>query len=134
MSHIQERARAAIELIDSMTEEEFLLSAREAGAIVEKSGSKVHWNERAWLNDRDSHFTGSMVCFDGENVINQGKLLDRYTFVEIASCHTKVRIHADANSSMEAFIEKLRVMRSELDGFLYHLDDRENKAKNNKWG
>jgi hypothetical protein len=91
-------------------------------AAGEESVSNVIYNRRIWLNPEDCHFTGSMVCFDGKDVINQGKLLDRYTFVEVASCHGKVRIHTDANSDMQAFVEKLRNMVDELNFFIDHLE------------
>jgi hypothetical protein len=50
------------------------------------------YNSRQWLNGIGSHFTGSIVCHDGV-VKNQGRPAERYTFLELASCHGKVRLH-----------------------------------------
>ena len=78
------------------------------------------YNKRIWLNDENSHFTGSMVFHD--NVVsNQGRPAERYTFIEIASCHAKVRIHTDLNQTEKEFIEKLEMMRDEIDNFITHL-------------
>jgi hypothetical protein len=77
-----------------------------------------------WLNEIDSHFTGAVVCHDGV-VANQGKPAERYTFVEIASCHGKVRLHADKNFGMSAFIAKLELLQSELSYFIDYLKEEE---------
>jgi hypothetical protein len=84
--------------------------------------SYVKYNRREFINDKDSHFTGSIVCFDGKNVINQGKVLPRYTFAEIASCHAKVRLHRDDNQPMSAFIDKIRHVEQELRFFADYLE------------
>ena len=86
--------------------------------------SNINYNDRQFINASNSHFTGSIVCFDGTEVINQGKLLPRYTFVEIASCHSKVRIHKDDNLSMEEYISKLRVMEASIRRFANFLEDK----------
>jgi hypothetical protein len=86
---------------------------------------KVFYNSRTWLNEEDSHFTGSLVCFDGI-VKNQGREADRYSFVELASCHGKVRLHTDKNSGNQdeqslQLAAKLILLRNEVDGFIQHL-------------
>ena len=78
------------------------------------------YNKRTWLNSTDSHYTGSIVSHDGI-VINRGKPPARYTFIEISDCHGKTRIHYDDNLDMEAYIEKLTLIRNELDDFIEHL-------------
>lgn len=85
--------------------------------------SDVLYNSRQWLNPPESHYTGSIVCFDGLNVVNQGKTLDRYSFVEISSCHGKVRIHKDANLTDEQFKQKIHTMITELIDFVEHLEN-----------
>lgn len=84
--------------------------------------SKVLYNKRRWLNMESSHYTGSLVCFDGIEVINQGKNLGRYTFVEISDCHGKVRIHKDSNHSMEEFTKKLKLLEDQLRNFREYLE------------
>ena len=64
-----------------------------------------------------------MVCFDGTDVINQGKQLERYTFVEIASCHGKMRLHNDQNLPPEEFIIKLKEVKKQLINFIHHLEE-----------
>lgn len=83
------------------------------------------YNKRIWLNPESSHFTGSLVCHDGI-VSNQGKPPERYTFVELASCHGKVRLHTDKNSGREVqqlaeFIAKINLMQNELQKFREYL-------------
>lgn len=81
------------------------------------------YNKRKWLNRVDSHYTGSIVCHDGI-VSNRGKDPARYTFIEIADCHGKARIHYDDNLDMNAYIEKLKIIRSEVDDFILHLENK----------
>lgn len=82
----------------------------------------MKYNKRVWLNTDDSHFTGSMVCHDGV-VSNQGKPAARYTFVEFSDCHKKSRIHKDDNLDMKDFINKLKLVRLELELFISHLEN-----------
>lgn len=85
--------------------------------------SKVNYNIRLNLNPETSHYTGSIACVDVEDVINQGKFTERYTFVEIADCHGKVRIHKDPNLEMKEYIHKLRLLSVELMRFSTFLED-----------
>lgn len=84
--------------------------------------SKVNYNVRTNLNPETSHYTGSVACVDVEDVINQGKFTNRYTFVEIADCHGKVRIHKDPNLEMKDFLTKLRLLSFELSAFANFLE------------
>ena len=79
------------------------------------------YNTRMWLNSIDSHYTGSIICHDGI-VSNRGKPPARYTFLELSDCHGKSRIHYDDNLDMDAFIQKLTLLRSEIDNFISHLE------------
>lgn len=81
------------------------------------------YNKRVWLNPPDSHFTGSIVCFDGE-VFNQGRPKEQYTFVEISSCRAKVKLHSNKNDgehSTKEFISKLEILITELQAFQDYL-------------
>jgi hypothetical protein len=89
--------------------------------------SDVKYNERIWLNEDDSHYTGSIVLFDGESIINQGKLIDRYSFVEISSCHGKVRIHNDYNHPLGVYIKKIATLEDELRKYREYLEQQEQK-------
>ena len=79
------------------------------------------YNTRMWLNSIDSHYTGSIVCHDGV-VTNRGKPPARYTFLELSDCHGKSRIHYDDNLDMEAYIDKLKLIQSEIQNFIDHLE------------
>jgi hypothetical protein len=85
--------------------------------------SNIKYNDRVWLNSEESHFTGSMVCFDGV-IKNQGKPAERYTFVELRDCHGRIRLHVDKNSEneLEEFRDKLLLLQETLDCFIDHLN------------
>jgi hypothetical protein len=80
----------------------------------------MSYNKRTWLNSEDSHYTGSVCCHDGV-VSNRGKPAERYTFLEIASCHTKARIHTDDNLTLDEYIIKLELLNFEIQQFINHL-------------
>ena len=79
------------------------------------------YNKRVWLNSANSHYTGSIVCHDGI-VSNRGNPAARYTFLELSSCHGKVRIHFDDNLTMLDYIDKLKLIQSEIQEFIDHLE------------
>lgn len=81
--------------------------------------SKVYYNRRIWLNSESSRSTGSLVCFDGKTEFSDG--VDRDSFIEIADCHGKVRLHKSSDDSISDFIQKLSTMRNEIDFFINHL-------------
>lgn len=81
--------------------------------------SKVYYNCRIWLNSENSRSTGSVVCFDGKTEFSDGAARD--SFIEIADCHGKVRIHKTSDDSVTEFIQKLSSMRNEIDFFINHL-------------
>ena len=60
---------------------------------------------------------GHMI--DGESEFAEG--LDRDSFIEIADCHGKVRLHKSSDDSVTEFIQKLSVMCNEIDCFIKHL-------------
>lgn len=76
----------------------------------------TNYCSRVWVNPEDSAATGSIVCYDG--------YLDdeRISFMEIASCHSKARLHQYKDSTPEEFLNKLKLVREELDKFINHLE------------
>ena len=84
--------------------------------------SNVVYNRRIWLNSVDSHYTGSITCCDAMNIVNRGKFMERYSFIEIADCHGKIRLHTDDNFPLTEFIAKLRILEWELREFREHLE------------
>ena len=79
--------------------------------------SKVYYSCRIWLNSENSRSTGSVVCFDGETEFSDGADL----FIEIADCHGKVRLHKSSDDSVTEFIQKLSMLRNEVDSYINHL-------------
>lgn len=86
--------------------------------------SKVYYNRRIWLNPENSRSTGSLVCFDGITEFSDGT--DRDSFIEIADCHGKVRLHKLNDDSVTEFIQKLSAIRNEIDFFINHLKTKKN--------
>lgn len=87
--------------------------------------SHIFYNKREFINPEDSHYTGSICCFDGI-VSNQSRSSERYCFVEFSDCHDKVRIHTDRNAGNEdeilmQYIEKLGKVVKQLQEFQLHL-------------
>lgn len=81
--------------------------------------SKVYYNRRIWLNSENSRSTGSLVCFDGKTDFSDGP--DRDSFIEIADCQGKVRLHKSSYDSVDEFTQKLSMLRNEIDRFINHL-------------
>lgn len=77
---------------------------------------KTLYSSRTWVNPIDSAATGSIVCYDG--FIDD----ERISFMEIASCHSKARLHMYKDSTPEEFLDKLKLVREELDKFIQHLE------------
>lgn len=65
-----------------------------------------------WLNSDDSAATGSVVCYDG--YIDE----ERVSFIEIASCHSKTRLHLYKDSNPKEFLNKLMLLQDELGEFI----------------
>ena len=81
----------------------------------------MYYSGRKWLNPKNSRSTGSIVCFDGMTEFCEG--LDRDSFIEIADCRGKVKLHKSSDDSSEEFIYKLTLLRDEIDRFIDHLID-----------
>ena len=81
--------------------------------------STTYYNSRKWLNNEKSRSTGSVVCFDGMTEFSGG--LDRDSFIEIADCGGKARLHKGSDDSSAEFIHKLTLLRYEIDRFIDHL-------------
>lgn len=80
------------------------------------------YNRRTWLNPITSDSTGSVVAFDGTVIDFKGKSYPS-TFMEIADCTRKIRLHQTSDDTREDFIGKIRLLKNELDLFIKHLED-----------
>lgn len=74
---------------------------------------------REFLNDGDSPSTGSVVAYDGAG---SWKSEDHATFLEVAGCHDKVRLHQTDRDTKAQFIGKLFLLRTVIDEFIIHLE------------
>lgn len=81
--------------------------------------STTYYNSRRWLNSEKSRSTGSVVCFDGMTESSEGP--DRDSFIEIADCRGKARLHKSSDDSLAEFIHRLTLLRYEIDRFIDHL-------------
>ncbi len=77
------------------------------------------YNRRTWLNPTNSDSTGSIVAYDGM-VTCDGESVNS-TFLEIADCRSKVRLHLTSDDSRCQFIAKMELLRDEIDLFISHL-------------
>lgn len=84
--------------------------------------NKCFYNTRVWLNKNSSRNTGSIVCYDGITEFSDG--MNEDSFVEIADCHNKVRIHKDLNGTNDEWLNKLRLLRDNLNNFILFLESK----------
>jgi hypothetical protein len=81
------------------------------------------YNKRTWLNAENSDSTGSIVAFDGKITdLDTRKEYDQ-RFLEIASCSSKVRLHQTADDTKEDFVNKMKLLKSEIECFIKHLEN-----------
>ena len=78
------------------------------------------YSKRVWLNEENSPSTGSVVAFDG--FVRDDKEEWRSTFLELSDCYGKARLHKASYDSTEDFIEKMKLLRNEIDSFIDYLE------------
>lgn len=79
----------------------------------------AYFKSEKWLNKENSPSTGSIVCFDGDVEYTEG--VEPCMFVEIADCHSKVRLHKSHTDTTEEFINKIDSMINALEKYRNHL-------------
>lgn len=82
---------------------------------------KIRYNSRTWLNSLNSDSTGSVVAFDGD-VTLWNKELTPSTFLEISDCRNKIRLHMNEDDNKEHFIQKMTILKDEIQLFINHLE------------
>ena len=85
---------------------------------------KKIYSKRIWLNVKNSPSTGSVVAYHGPISYGNGEK-ENATFLEIASCHEKSRLHKSGMDTMDDFIKKMDLLRDTINDFVIFL--RENK-------
>ena len=65
------------------------------------------FSKREWLNKEDSPSTGSIVAFDGLIKEEDGTEY-RSTFLQVADCFGKVKLHKSCYDTIEDFVDKMK--------------------------
>ena len=78
------------------------------------------YNSRVFLNNEESIGDSTMRCFDGGYIDENGKFED-ITYITISDCYSKIKIHPIVGESKENFINKVELIKYELDKFLTYL-------------
>ncbi len=78
------------------------------------------YNKRVWLNKNNSASIGNVVAFDGEVLWKKEKI--RSIFLSISDCNVSVRIHKDDNDTIDDFIDKIKLLKDEIELFINHLE------------
>lgn len=78
------------------------------------------YNKRTWLNKESSPLTGNVICFDGYTTWHGEKM--RNTFLQISDCSWSIRLHKTEDDSITDFIDKLKLLNSEISSFITHLE------------
>ena len=79
------------------------------------------YSKRVWLNKDTSSFTGSVVLYDAMVRYPGDDEDSRKSFVEIADCQVKVRLHNEANDDINNFADKIDLLANELKVFVSYL-------------
>jgi len=85
------------------------------------------YNKRTWLNSEDSDSTGSVVAYDGVVTTYDNDEQLPWTYLEIADCRTKIRLHRTKDDTKEDFINKMKLLKNEIELFVNHLEKEEVK-------
>lgn len=78
------------------------------------------YSKRQWLNKEDSPSTSNMIAFDGD--VNYSGEISRSTFLKISDCHNIIKLHVAEYDSIDDFIDKIKLLRNEIDLFINHLE------------
>jgi len=86
------------------------------------------YNKRTWLNGITSSSTSTIVTFDGD--VRYDDKTYRDTFIKISDCKYSIKLHKKDDDSMEDFITKMGLLKTEIELFINHLE--QNGRYNNK--
>ena len=76
------------------------------------------YNKRTFLNKKKSPSIGSVVAFDG--IVEYSNGAERTTFLAISDCRFIIKIQKNTES-IEDYICKLEILKSEIQLFINHL-------------
>jgi len=86
-----------------------------------KCKTGIHYSKRKWLNPDGHSASASVVAYSGQGHWEEHGERAIWTFLEIADCHGKVRLHKAQFDTMEDYTNKLALLRDEIDRFIKHL-------------
>ena len=79
------------------------------------------YNKRTWLNKDTSPSMGSVVAFD-DRELWKGKMFGE-TFLSIGDCHYRIKLHKTEDDSIEDFIDKMKILKEEIELFIKYLEN-----------
>lgn len=77
------------------------------------------YSSRKWLNDNTVAATGSIVTFYGPSAYEDMRI---EPMLEIADCHSKIRLHMSKTDGLKDYIRKIRILAEEADNFADYLE------------
>lgn len=80
----------------------------------------MHYNKRTWLNGENIPSTSNIVAFDG--MCERRGNMYRNTFLSVSDCNVSARLHKSDDETMDDFINKMRILKSEVESFIEHLE------------
>lgn len=84
------------------------------------------YSKRVWLNPNNSPSTGNIIAFDGIETIDGKPYISQ--FFKISDCYHIANIHKAEYDTKEDFLNKMILMRDEINLFIEHLKNKkENK-------
>lgn len=78
------------------------------------------YNKRTWLNPDNSPSMGSVVAFDDREIWKGKPFGD--VFLSVGDCHSRIKLHKTDDDTIEDFINKMKLLRNEIDEFINHLE------------
>lgn len=80
------------------------------------------YSKKVWLNKPESPSMGSIVAYDGHNLWRGKKI--RNTFLAVSDCFVIATLRKTEDDTTEDFIEKMKVLKSEIELFIEHLESK----------
>jgi len=80
---------------------------------------KKTYSIRKWLNGPKSPSTGSVSAYSGPDPWGAK---EPYAYLEVADCHSKVRLHKAKIDTPKDFVRKLRKLAAAITDFADHLE------------
>lgn len=81
---------------------------------------KPLFNKRAFLNGKDSAYSGMVHCFAGKDYGMQGQIIDFY-MMRLGSCHDICTIHAPDKKKM---VKKMKILQNVINEFILKLEEK----------